>query len=674
MILQSLVAYYNRMVADSDSDIAPEGWDWVEIPFILIINLAGEIVQIQDTREGEAKKEHGKKFLVPIGIKKTSGIASNLLWDNASYVLGIGKGNEIDSVLATQISEELKLLSGTGNLTTDSSTTETICNMIQALNEFSETERYEQNVMDLVRIDDIFKWINDLLTNKEFVVAFHELKDLHSLYDDLQVLSEKFKALKRVMTEHLAFIQKIETILYPSPKREACIKCLQSLTPSIIHKYPYYDELNVISPPRVSIRFENDTWLYCQDPEVKTIIDVPDVASTEELKICLVSGEYDSIARLHNSIKGVVGAQSSGASIVAFQLDSSKSFGKIQGENAPVSESAMFAYTTALNHLLRKDSAQKIQIGDATTVFWSENKTPFETIFSTLFSEPPKDNQKTNSNLVEDLFNAPKTGEFYKIYDGTQKFFVLGLSPNAARISIRFWLVGTIESFAEHIRQHFIDLEIIKSEWEPKYFSIKQLLRSLSAQGEDKNISPNLAGVFFRSILEGNEYPLSLLMACVNRVKADHEHRVTAARASIIKAVVNRKMRMNRSASRSEKELNMGLDMDQPSVGYQLGRLMAVLGKIQEEANPGLNATITDRYYGAACSAPVTVFGTLMRLMRHHLAKIENQAKRIWFEQLLGEITGHIAEFPAHLGLEEQGRFAVGYYHQRQAFYTKKED
>jgi len=174
-----------------------------------------------------------------------------------------------------------------------------------------------------------------------------------------------------------------------------------------------------------------------------------------------------------------------------------------------------------------------------------------------------------------------------------------------------------------------------------------------------------------QAILLGTPYPHSLLVGVVRRIKSDSEARVNAVRASLIKACLNRLLRCHPNPD--EKDLQMALDVDQASIGYQLGRLMATLEKIQEEANPGLNSTITDRYYGAACSTPVTVFGTLMRLMRYHMEKLETVGRKVYFEKLVGEITGHISEFPAHLGLYEQGKFAVGYYHQKQAFYTKKD-
>ena len=576
MILHALKNYYDRLSADPDSDIAPEGWAKVEIPFVLVIDGQGKLIQVEDTREMLDKKLRAKSFLVPQGVKKASGIAANLLWDSAVYV--------------------------TGCYNTDG--------------------------------------------------------------PDASVIE---KVAKRAPLQHKAFIERIEETLPDSPKRQACLKFLTAIDEQQLAQFGVWEEIKQ-SNANLSIRFADNLHLYCQDEEVKSIYPTKDRESAE--KVCSVTGKLDIPSRLDTAIKGVYGAQSVGANIVSFNLSSFSSYGKKQGDNAPVGESTMFAYTTALNTLLAKDSRQRMQIGDASTVFWSERKSTFESDFSQIFSEPPKDNPHANTQCVRSLFDAPKTGEFLTENQGN-KFFVLGLSPNAARLSIRFWLVGEISDFAECIRQHFEDLSIQKPTSEPEYYSLWRLLLQTAQQGKSENIPPNISGDFLQAVLLGTPYPQSLLQGVLRRIKSDCGHRVNPVRASLIKAYLNRLMRYHPESG--GKELQMALDIDQTSIGYQLGRLMATLEKVQEEANPNLNSTITDRYYGAACSTPVTVFGTLMRLMRYHMDKIGMSGRRIYFEKLIGEITSHFSEFPAHLGIYEQGKFAVGYYHQRQAFYTKKD-
>jgi len=381
---------------------------------------------------------------------------------------------------------------------------------------------------------------------------------------------------------------------------------------------------------------------------------------------CIVTGENGIISRIH----GKTPIDKDTKNLIGFQKNCGyDSYGKEQGYNAPIIKSTEFAYVTALNTLLR--SKQRIQIGDTTTVFWSEKKSTFENDFSMFFSEPPKDNPDEGTERIKELYKSVQNGAFINSSD-ISRFYVLGLSPNAARISVRFWQVGLVSEFAERIKIHFDDLAIVKPTKEPEFYSIWRLLVNIASQDKSENIPPNIAGDFMRAILNGTQYPATLLQAALRRIHSDTENRVKPVRAALIKAYLNRYHRIH--INPNHKEITMSLDTNQPSVGYQLGRLFATLEKIQEEANPGLNATIRERYYGSACASPVTVFANLMRLKNHHLAKIENRGRVKNLETLLGEIMGKLIDFPAHLDLHEQGRFAIGYYHQRQEFFTKKED
>jgi len=379
-----------------------------------------------------------------------------------------------------------------------------------------------------------------------------------------------------------------------------------------------------------------------------------------------VTGEKDTVERLHPALKGVRGANTSGANIVGFNLNAFRSFGRHQGENAPVGKQAAFAYTTALNFLLGKDSAQKLQVGDATTVFWTARASPLETQVADFFGEPKKDDPDRHTEAVRALYESVETGAFVTDSDQTP-FYALGLAPNAARISVRFWHRGTVAEMAGRFRQHFEDIAIVHGPKEKQYLSLWRLLVSTAALGKSENIPPNLAGETMRAILEGLPYPQTLLQAAVRRNRA--EQNVPYARAALIRACINRSTRS--IDPQKEEELTVSLDLTNTNIGYRLGRLFAVLERIQERASPGINATIRDRFYGAASGTPVTVFGNLMRLKNHHLAKLENAGERINFERTLGEIMGEIADFPSHLSLGDQGRFAIGYYHQKQAFFTK---
>jgi len=567
MILHALYDYYQRKSADPEAQMAPPGFEWKEIPFILEIDAQGNPVQIEDTREGAAKKNRAHAYLVPQGAKKTSGVVANLFWDNAEYVLGVDtKGKP-----------------------------------------------------------------------------------------------------ERVAEQHQAFTARIE--LLPEPARtdegvQAVLLFLKHVDVNALSLYATWPEI-VETNPSLTFRLHGNMDLVCQRPVVVEAIKAEDGAETKE-GFCLVTGANDEIERLHTAIKGVWGAQTSGANIVSFNLDAFNSYGKAQGANAPVGKHAAFGYTTALNHLLRKDSTQRLQVGDSSTVFWADQPTELETGIVDIFGESPKDDPDRNVRAVASLYKSIDNGLIEKD-EGKTQFFVLGLAPNAARIAIRFWHNATVAEMAARVRQHFDDLAIVRAEFDPPYPTLFRLLVSVATQGKAENIPPNLSGELMRSVLAGLPYPQTLLAAAVRRIRAEHE--VTYVRAALIKACINRAGRY--SNSNMKEELKVSLDERNTNTGYRLGRLFAVLEKIQEEASPGINATIRDRFYGAASSSPVTVFSTLLKLKNHHLSKLENRGRAVNLEKRIGEIMDGIGDFPAQLPLADQGRFAIGYYHQRQDFFKK---
>jgi len=381
---------------------------------------------------------------------------------------------------------------------------------------------------------------------------------------------------------------------------------------------------------------------------------------------CLVTGEVGEIVRVHSDTR----ISKDSKKLVSFQKNSGfDSYGKEQGYNAPVGRSAEFAYTTALNTLLKSNS--RMLVGDAVIVCWSEKSSDLENQIADFFSEPPKDDPDHGVKAVESLFKSVESGAFFTDENEKNRFYVLGLSPNSARLAIRFWIVGTVAGMAVKIKQHFDDLRIVHGPRDKDIFSLFRLLVSTAAQSKADNITPNLAGDTIRSILEGLPYPKTLLSAAVRRNRAEQE--VTYYRAALIKACINRSTRFKNI--NIKEELKMSLDENNTNIGYRLGRLFATLEKIQQEANPGINTTIRDRFYGAASGTPVAVFGNLMRLKNHHLAKLESAGRRVFFEKRLGQIIDGVEAkiaFPAHLNLEDQGRFAIGYYHQMQDFFIKK--
>jgi CRISPR-associated protein Csd1 len=391
--------------------------------------------------------------------------------------------------------------------------------------------------------------------------------------------------------------------------------------------------------------------------------------------LCLVTGERGEIAKTH----GRTPINKDTKSLVAFQKNAGyDSYGKEQCCNAPVSKSAEFAYTTALNTLL-KSKRQRIRVGDAAAVFWSERASAFENEAFLFFDAPSKDDPDQNTPVVQALYASIWNGT-YIVPENETRFFVLGLSPNSARIAVRFWHVATIKDIGKRFKQHIDDLAMAHGPNINPALPIRRLLHAIAPLEDDDRLSPNLCGNMVRTIMEGLPYPQTLLQAALLRIRAEQARKdkrtgkslphITYERAALIKACLNRSLRCNPTPNM--EEMKVSLDLNNTNSGYRLGRLFAALEKIQSEANPGLNATIRDKFYGAASSTPVTVFGNLMRLKNHHLAKLESVGRRVTFEKLLGEIISGIGDFPPHLTLDDQGRFAIGYYHQMQAFFTRK--
>jgi CRISPR-associated protein Csd1 len=381
---------------------------------------------------------------------------------------------------------------------------------------------------------------------------------------------------------------------------------------------------------------------------------------------CLVTGKRGKIARLHPPIFGVIHSHTSGAGIVTFNKDKTAftSYGKEQNLNAPVGVDAAFSYATALNYLLRATSSRKIRIGDETTVsFWTERDSPVEGFFGLILD--PNDSSGDDKELAVFL-ETVREGRFPPTYDPDVRFYILGLSANGPRLSVRFWHVSTVKDISERLGQHFRDLSIVRSfDSDPEYPGMWKLLRETSNQKSKDGPSPLLSGAVMQSILSGMLYPHQLLSATIGRIRADQN--VNYMRAAIIKAVLVRKKRILDQGM----EVSMALDRENRNVAYLLGRLFAVLEKAQQDAIPGANTTIKDRFYGSASATPRIVFPQLLRLAQHHIQKAEYGRAR---DKQIEEIVGNIQEFPAHLRLDEQGVFAIGYYHQRQDFYRKTAD
>lgn len=407
--------------------------------------------------------------------------------------------------------------------------------------------------------------------------------------------------------------------------------------------------------------------------------------------LCLVTGGHGPVARLHPVVKGVWGAQSSGARIVSFNENAFESLGKSQGANAPVSERAVFAYTTALNTLLVHGSRQQIRIGDTTTVFWAESadlaqSEAAESLFSML-AEPPTDEQE--AARVRDKLQAISEGQPLAeaapdVREDT-RFFVLGLAPNAARLSIRFWYVETIGALAERIVQHWRDLQLEPAPWTspPPVWRLLYVItphRKAEKKTEKKQqeaankIPPTFAGALMRAILTGQPYPRSLLAAVVARIRADQH--VNGSRVAICKAAISRNFRLGYE----KEDAPVALQQNSKDIAYNLGRLFAAYAHA-ESSFAKRSATLRDKYAGAASATPLRVFPILMRGYEHNRAGLAKSdglkaGAGVRVEQAVSQIIGllpGIGDLPVSLTLEQQARFFIGFYHQERAFFAKKD-
>jgi CRISPR-associated protein Csd1 len=591
MILQALNDYYRRRCADPDPARRLPAFGLVdkEIPFVLDIDADGRwLPPIRDTRRKEGKKLLGQRFQVPAAVKRSSGVAANLLWDTAEYVLGVDTRGKPE----------------------------------------------------------------------------------------------------RVAEQHAAFQSRIKALpddALALPGVQAVGKFLAAVDLDALVTDPLWPEI-LESNPVLSFRLQGEIELICQHPAIAAA-----AAQTEEEDgFCLVSGAHAPIERTHTAIKGVWGAQSSGANIVSFNLDAFDSYGKTQGANAPVGKPVAFAYTTALNHLLDRDSRQRVQVGDASTVFWTESLSEFETLAADLFGEPPKDDPDRGTRALVVLYQSPYTGHFVTD-DDPIRFHALGLAPNAARISVRFWQTGTIAELGRRFRQYFDDLDVVRAPFDSQYLSLLRLLTAVVVQGKAENIPPRLGGELVRSVMAGENHPFpaELLGLALQRCRADQAKKhpttgkpvrhVTHERAALIKACINRNIRWKQL---SERGMTVGLDKSCTDLAYRLGRLFAAYERIQSEAaERELNRSIRDAYYGAAMTTPRAVFPRLDKLNGHHMRDLRrNKARPYLFirnDQLLQEIASGMdakEDWPAIMPLEAQGKFTLGYYHQRAEFFPQKAD
>lgn len=573
MILQSLVQYYERLLADGK--VAKRGWCQAKVSFGLNLAADGSLKGIYSLKK---EVERGKKTAwvpvlktVPQMAMRSSGISANFLCDNSKYMLGIdgeGAGKRVQECFEAAREKHLLLL-----------------------------------------------------------------KDVNGVFADA------------VKSFFLAW------------------------NPAQAREHPQLSELWEEVTDGSNLIFMMEEKEAQEDEEIRMAWESAFQERQGETKgICLATGKQDEIARIHPVIRGVQGAQSSGAALVSFNAPSFESYGKEQSYNAPVGGYAAFAYTTALNALLAQRE-YVFQLGDTTVVFWAESG---QEVYQKAFSwsvEPKKDNQEIIKNIFDNFTKGRALNIDGVSLDSGQRFYILGLAPNAARLSVRFFYENSFGAILKNLRAHYQRMEIVRPSWEEReYLGIwAMLFETVNQKSKDKKPRPSLPGAVLKAILSDGRYPESLFINALIRIRAE-QGRITWGRAAILKACLIR----NRNLK--EEELSVGLNEQSNDVPYVLGRLFAVLEMVQDEANPELNTTIRDKYFNAACATPASVFPVLIKLKNSHIRKIGRQKEgaKIYFERLLTELMGKLSDYPRQLNLEEQGRFILGYYHQVQKRYEKK--
>lgn len=473
---------------------------------------------------------------------------------------------------------------------------------------------------------------------------------------------ECFQAAKE---KHIALLKDID-----EPIARAICNFFLSWDPKIARENYYVDEKWDELNDGGNIIFCIGTDEAQENVKIKEVWDNNIKQAEEDKKgICLVTGEKTKIARIHRRIKGVPGAQSSGAALVSFNAPAFESYGKGQSYNAPVGKYAEFAYTTALNYLL-DNRDRTFQIGDSMIVFWAENgNEAYQDTFSFVMN-PHTDNEEQ----IQKVFDALKTSRYIDIndikMDLEQKFYILCLAPNAARLSVRFFYQNTFGDILSNIDEHYKRMEIIKPSWvEQKYLSVYGMLReTVNQKSKDKTPAPNMAAMVLQSILSGSRYPESLYINTLIRIRSENGN-VTWGRAAIIKAFLIKNYKWKEGENYMEL-----VDISKEENYFILGRIFAVLEAIQKKANPTVGITIRDQYFNSACATPAAIFPILIKLKNSHIKKVEREYGviiRNSYEKKLGMLLLNFKEFPKQLTLEEQGQFILGYYHQR---YEKKED
>jgi CRISPR-associated protein Csd1 len=656
MILQSLTSLYDRLAEDPANGLPLTGYSLQKISFCTVLSREGKLIAFEPRQQeiitigtnGKEKKTTRALDLLVLGQAKPPGQGINpcLLWDNAAYALGFKSDDEKPArTLLCYAAFKEKHLEIEAEI--NDSSYSAVCTFLENWN--PENLRYAiRHQGEITKIADCEK-----------------------------------RAASEINADEKALIQ---TAIYESKANlEAIQQDAGAAEIDLQQTLEWLTQLQSVSTGFGVFQISGETNYVHQVKPMKTWwSNQTSGSSSEPNGFCLVTGKPATIAAIHNpAIKGVADAQSSGAKLVSFNEQAYESFGKEnakkvgQGANAPISEEATFAYCNALNWLLANRD-RRFRVGDATTVFWTDLPTPAEQLMPWMISGNTPEDPATLSRIQNILGRlASGTIGTDELGNPDTPYYILGLSPNASRLSIRFWNTSTLGDLLVNLKKHFEDLRIIR-QWDetnsknadPLAPTVFQLLRQTSRDAD--GIPPLLGGALIRAILFGTRYPDSLITGVMNRIRVVEKKQqgegtldnVSYLRASILKAWLIRNHQIH---------ITEMLDETNTNPGYRLGRLFAVLEKTQQDAMPGINSTIRDRFYSSASATPRSVFGRLLRTYQHHLGKLDIGFK-IAHERRAQEILDAVTDFPAHLNLKDQAQFALGYYHQRKALFPAKTD
>ena len=612
MILKALYDYYNRC-----GDLPMPGMEEKEIGFIIVLSKEGRFVRFEDCRTG---KSQARTYLVKKHVGRSSAIVANYLYDNSTYVLGYADmDKEVD-----KCKEQVDLLEN------------------QAAQSVAAQSAYEKAKEELKKLEN-----KRSIKEQSCLDAFkNKLISIFHSYPDSYELSLVCK-----------FYQQDKDEILSSIKQDSL---WEDIKKNLSKKYSTF-----------SFRIEGDLKIIAEKRELLQLDEAEEMNGEKD--ICLITGNRDITVDTTTATM-IPGSQAT-AKLVAFQVNSGyDSYGKKKCGNAPISKKAEFAYTTALNAMLQKGSHNKFSVGNRTFVFWaSSNSEAAEQTEGSLFdllgyTEEEVDDPNAKIEQVRKVFTAIYSGSLKTSLE--DRFYILGLAPNSARIAVVYWSECSLKEFAGKILCHFKDMEINDTRIDKKpYMGIKSMLAAVTLNGKQSEATPNFPEAVIKSIFQGTPYPFTLFSACIRRIRAESGSKdaIRIARMAIIKAYLNR-------TNSNNKQIEIMLDKSNTNQGYLCGRLFAVLDKIQVDANGG--RSIRERYMNAASATPASVFATILNLSSHHMEKLSNQGKKIFFEKMKQEIMDKIPAtgFPAHLDLQDQGRFFIGYYHQKQEFFTKKEE